>query len=306
MDKKRILGNAMLLLTALIWGMSFVFQRVGMDHIEPLTFGSARSVLAAFALWILVMITDRRKKKKGLAEGLSPREVADYRRNTLRGGIFCGVFLTLAASFQQMGIVYTTAGKTGFITALYIVFVPVIGWLFLKKKITWLIGVGVVLATVGMYFLSIGEEFVLTKGDTLVFICAIFFALHILSCDHFVQIADPLKMSMIQFVVCAILSGIAALAFEAPTTAKLIAAAIPILYSGIFSGGVGYTLQMVAQKFTDPTVASLLLSLEAVFGVLGGWLILNEVMTPREVLGCAVVFAAIILVQIPLPEKKRG
>ncbi len=306
MDKKRILGNLMLLLTALIWGFSFVFQRVGMDHIEPLTFGSARSVLAALALLVLVVLTDRQKKRKGLPETRSAPEAEAYRKNTLRGGVVCGIFLTLAASFQQMGIVYTTAGKTGFITALYIVFVPVIGWIFLKKNITWLVWIGVVLATAGMYFLSITDTFALTKGDTLIFICAIFFALHILSCDHFVQIADPLKMSMIQFVVAAVLGGAAAFVFETPTAGKLMAAAVPILYAGILSGGVAYTLQMFAQKFTEPTVASLILSLEAVFGVLGGWLILKEVMTPREVLGSAVVFAAIILVQIPLPEKKKG
>lgn len=305
MNRKRILGNLMLLLTAFIWGFSFVFQRVGMDYIEPLTFGSARSVLASLALFALVKVLEGQKKKKGLPETFSVPDAAAYRKNTLKGGVACGIFLTLAASFQQMGIVYTTAGKTGFITALYIVFVPVIGGLFLKKKINWLVGLGVVLATVGMYFLSIQEEFALTKGDTLIFICAIFFALHILSCDHFVQIADPLRMSMIQFAVCAVLSGLAAFVFEAPSGAKLAAAAIPILYSGILSGGVAYTLQMFAQKFTEPTVASLILSLEAVFGVLGGWLLLKEVMTPRELLGCLIVFAAIILVQIPVPEKKK-
>ena len=265
MEKKRILGNLMLLLTALIWGLSFVFQRVGMDHIEPLTFGSARSVLAAMALGLLVWFTDRRKKRLGLEEKRSPQEIADHRRNTLRGGVFCGVFLTLAASFQQMGIVYTTAGKTGFITALYIVFVPVIGWLFLKKRITWLIGVGVVLATVGMYFLSIGEEFVLTKGDAGLLVCAIF--LPSISELHFVQIADPLNVHDPVYRVRSHLR-LGGFAFETPTQLNWSLRRSQYLFR--YLSGVGVYAQMVAQKFTDPPWPPVA-EPEAVFGVLGGW-----------------------------------
>ena len=305
MDKKKILGNSLLLLTALIWGTSFIFQRVSTDHISPLFFGSSRMVLATFGLWIIVKVTEARKKKKGPGEAQSPEQQEALRKNTLRGGVICGVFLTLGMSFQQMGIVYTTAGKTGFITALYIVFVPVIGGMFLKHRTTWLVGLAVVLATVGMYFLSIDEKLTLGKGDALVLICAVFYALHILSCDHFVLISDPLRLSMYQFATCAVLSGIASFLFEQPTLAMLTAAAIPIIYTGFISGGAGYTLQMIGQQFTDPTVASLILSLEAVFGVLGGWLVLQEIMTPREVIGCMVVFTAIILAQVPLPDKKE-
>lgn len=306
MTKKRIIGNLMLLTTAFFWGTAFVFQRSGMDHIEPLTFNSARMFLAFLALSAVVYITETLQKKKNLPETKSPAEVAEFKKQTLIGGIVCGVMLTLGISFQQMGIVYTTAGKTGFITALYIVFVPVIGWIFLKKNITWLVGVGVALATVGMYFLSIKGELVITKGDTLVLICAVFYALHILACDHFVQIADVLRLSRLQFLVCAILSGLVAFIFEVPTAGKLVDAIIPILFTGLLSGGLGYTLQMIAQKHTDPTMASLILSLEAVFGVLGGWLLLNEVMTGREIIGCIIVFIAITLVQIPLPQKQKG
>lgn len=296
----------MLLTTAFFWGTAFVFQRSGMDHIEPLTFNSARMFLAFLALSVVVSVTEMLKKKKNLPETKSPKELAAFKKNTLVGGVFCGLMLTMGISFQQMGIVYTTAGKTGFITALYMVFVPIIGWIFLRKRINWLVGLGVVLATIGLYFLSITGDFTLTKGDTLVLICAVFYALHILACDHFVNIADVLKLSRMQFLVCAILSLIVAFIFETPTVAKLFDAAIPILFCGLLSGGLGYTLQMIAQKHTEPTTASLILSLEAVFGVLGGWLILNEVMTGREIFGCIIVFVAITLVQIPLPEKQKG
>lgn len=306
MTKKRIIGNLMLLTTAFFWGTAFVFQRSGMDHIEPLTFNSARMFLAFLALSVVVSVTEMLKKKKNLPETKSPKELAAFKKNTLVGGVFCGLMLTMGISFQQMGIVYTTAGKTGFITALYMVFVPIIGWIFLRKRINWLVGLGVVLATIGLYFLSITGDFTLTKGDTLVLICAVFYALHILACDHFVNIADVLKLSRMQFLVCAILSLIVAFIFETPTVAKLFDAAIPILFCGLLSGGLGYTLQMIAQKHTEPTTASLILSLEAVFGVLGGWLILNEVMTGREIFGCIIVFVAITLVQIPLPEKQKG
>lgn len=306
MTKKRILGNLMLLTTAFFWGTAFVFQRSGMDHIEPLTFNAARMFLAFLALSIVVRVTEMLAEKKKLPETRNPQELAAFKKNTMIGGVFCGLMLTMGISFQQMGIVYTTAGKTGFITALYMVFVPIIGWIFLKKRINWLVGMSVVLATVGLYFLSIAGDFALTKGDTLILICAVFYALHILACDHFVNIADVLKLSRMQFLVCALLSLIVAFIFETPTIAKLIDAAIPILFCGLLSGGLGYTLQMIAQKHTEPTTASLILSLEAVFGVLGGWLILNEIMTSREIFGCIIVFVAITLVQIPLPEKQKG
>lgn len=304
MDKKRLLGNSLLLLTALIWGTSFIFQRVSTDHITPLLFGSARMVLATFGLWVIVQVNDAIKRKKGLDADMTEEQQADLRRNTLRGGCICGIFLTLGMSFQQMGIVYTTAGKTGFITALYIVFVPVLGRILFKHRTSWLVGLAVILGTVGMYFLSIEDELVLGKGDALVLVCAVFYAMHILSCDHFVLKTDPLRLSMYQFATCAVLSGIASFVFESPSLAMIAAAAVPIIYTGFISGGAGYTLQMIGQQFTAPAVASLILSLEAVFGVLGGFLILNEIMTTREVVGCIIVFAAIVLAQVPVPEKK--
>ena len=306
MKKKRIIGNLLLLLTAFIWGTAFVFQRVGMDYIEPLTFVSTRMVLATFVLYIVVRISEARDKKENPSQVLTAEAVVQRKKDTVIGGICCGVFLTLGTSFQQMGIVYTTAGKTGFITALYIIFVPVIGWIFLRKKISWLVGAGVALATVGMYFLSIKDELLLTKGDTLVFMCAIFYALHILCCDYFVKKTDVLRLALYQFATCAVLVGLFAFIFETPTIEKIVDAAVPILFTGVLSAAVGYTLQMIAQKYTDPTVASLIMSLEAVFGVLAGWLILREIMSPREIIGCVIVFIAIILVQVPLPEKNKG
>ncbi len=292
-------ADLLLMLTALIWGAAFVAQRMGMEHVGPFTFNGVRFALGALALQPLIWKMRHTRTREGGGPGVETARIVRY-------GLVAGCVLFAGAALQQVGIVYTTAGKTGFITALYIIFVPVIGWIFLKKKISWLVGVGVALATVGMYFLSIKEEIMLTKGDTFVFICAIFYALHILCCDYFVKKTDVLRLALIQFATCSLLVGIFAFIFETPTVEKIVNAAVPILFTGVLSAAVGYTLQMIAQKYTDPTVASLIMSLEAVFGVLAGWLILQEIMSPREIIGCIIVFIAIILVQIPLPEKKRG
>ena len=202
-----------------------------------------------------------------------------------------------------MGIVYTTAGKAGFITAMYMIIVPVIGFVLFKKRNTWIVWLAVLIGVAGMYLLCITEGFTLTRGDTLVCICAVLFSGHILCCDYFVQRGEPIWISAIQFVTCSALSAVAACILETPTWEKVVSAAIPILYCGILSGGVGYTLQIIAQKFTDPTIASLLMSLESVFAVLAGAILLHERMTPREMAGCAVMFIAILLVQIPLPDR---
>ena len=221
------------------------------------------------------------------------------------GGICCGSFLTAASLFQQMGVVYTTAGKAGFITAMYMLLVPIINFVFFKKKNTWLVWTGVLIGVIGMYLLCIKDGFSLTYGDSLVCICALLFSGHILCCDHFVQLGNPIQISAIQFLTTAVISSIIAWIVEAPSPEKILSAAIPILYCGIVSGGIGYTLQMVAQKYTDPTIASLLMSLESVFAVIAGAILLGERMTSRELAGCIVMFAAIVLVQIPLPERRR-
>ena len=320
MKNRKLLGNLLLLLTAMIWGTAFVAQRVGMDSIEPITFNAARMWLAAVAIGSAAFLT-RRNRQKGqapnnaekqiTADGAAgavtgPRDPAqDRRRNTIIGGICCGTFLTAASLFQQMGIVYTTAGKAGFITALYMLFVPILSFILFKKKNTWLVWTGVLIGVIGMYLLCITDDFSLTYGDMLVCICALLFSCHILCCDHFVRLGNPLFISAIQFTTVAVISSVAAFIAEEPSWQKVISAAIPILYCGIVSGGIGYTLQMIAQKYTDPTIASLLMSLESVFAVIAGALLLGERMTARELAGCIIMFAAIVLVQIPLPSRRR-
>ncbi|MBR6258733.1 MAG: DMT family transporter [Oscillospiraceae bacterium] len=303
MKNKKLLGSGLLLFTALIWGTAFVAQRVGMETIEPITFNAARMLLAAVAVGLVSLLLRRKEKKS--PDARSPEERKSCNKNTVSGGVFCGIFLSVASIFQQMGLVYTSAGKAGFITAMYMLLVPIIGFVFLKRKNTWLVWLAVLLGVAGMYLLCVTETFTLTHGDTLVCLCALFFSFHILCCDHFVKKGDPIRMSAIQFLTATVISGAVAAYTEEPTWAKLHSALIPILYCGIISGGVGYTLQIVAQKFTDPTIASLLMSMESVFAVIAGALLLREHMTGRELMGCAVMFLAIILVQIPLPGRKR-
>ena len=304
---QKMIGNLLLTLTALIWGMAFVFQRKGMESIEPITFTSARMALAAVAVGNAAFIFTKKPVAKTVpaeTEKISAEtERKNRRKNTVLGGICCGTFLACASIFQQMGIVYTTAGKAGFITAMYMIIVPVIGFVLFKKRNTWLVWLAVLIGVAGMYLLCMTEGFTLTRGDTLVCICAVLFSGHILCCDYFVQRGEAIWISAIQFVTCSALSAVAACILETPTWEKVVSAAIPILYCGILSGGVGYTLQIIAQKFTDPTIASLLMSLESVFAVLAGAILLHERMTPREMAGCAVMFIAILLVQIPLPDR---
>ena len=221
----------------------------------------------------------------------------------ITGGILCGIFLCLASNFQQFGIKYTTVGKAGFITACYIVIVPVLG-LFLKQKCGPFIWAAVVMAVIGLYLLCIKDGFSIGTGDILVMICALLFSIHILVIDHFSPMVDGVKMSCIQFLVCGILSGIPALLLEKPAVSAILAAWQPILYAGILSCGVAYTLQIIGQKNMNPTVASLILSLESCISVLAGWLILKQQLSLREFAGCAVMFAAIILAQ--LPQKKES
>ncbi|MBO6039507.1 MAG: DMT family transporter [Acidaminococcaceae bacterium] len=296
MKNKQLLGNLLLLLTAMIWGTAFVFQRVGMDSIEPVTFNAARMALAAVMVGALAFVLRRGKNADTSAPAWS---------RTWKGGICCGLFLTAGSVFQQMGVVYTTAGKAGFITAMYMLLVPILNFLLFKKKNSWLVWLAVFIGVGGMYLLCVKEDFTLTSGDTLVCICALMFSGHILCCDYFVRQASPIELAAIQFATAAVVSaGIASLT-ENPNWAGIMSAAVPILYCGVVSGGIGYTLQIVAQKFTDPTIASLLMSLESVFAVIAGAMLLGEQMSSREMLGCVVMFAAIILVQIPLPGERK-
>ena len=302
MKSKKMIGNGLLLLTAVIWGTAFVFQRVGMESIEPITFTAARMGLSAVAVGLVALL--KRRKEQKLPAKRTVEEQKQYNQSTLIGGICCGCFLALGSIFQQIGLVYTSAGKAGFITAMYILIVPLIGLIFFRKKITWLVWLAVLLGIAGMYFLCISVDFRLSHGDTLICICAVFFSCHILCCDHFVQRGDPICISAIQFVTVTVISTVAAFIFETPSIEKLTSAILPIIYCGIVSGGIGYTLQIVAQKYTEPTIASLLMSMESVFAVIAGVILLHEHMSIRELSGCIIMFAAIILVQIPLPSKK--
>ena len=320
MKNKQALGNLLLLLTAIIWGTAFVFQRVGMDSIEPITFNAARMALAAVMVGALAFGLRQRNSKvvpqqtdagttlSGTTENVTLRtgECTSQWNRTWKGGICCGLFLTAGSVFQQMGVVYTTAGKAGFITAMYMLLVPILNFLLFKKKNSWLVWLAVFMGVSGMYLLCVKEDFTLTRGDILVCICALMFSGHILCCDYFVKMAGAVELAAIQFATAAVVSAVIAFLTENPDRAGIAAAAVPILYCGVVSGGIGYTLQIVAQKFTDPTIASLLMSLESVFAVIAGSVLLGEQMSSRELLGCAVMFAATVLVQIPLPGERKA
>jgi len=296
---KKAYGNILLILTAVIWGCAFVAQSVGMDYVGPFTYQATRSLLGGIVLIPVFLISDRAKKKAGTYRPMTKKD----KKMLWLGGICCGLALCVAANLQQIGIMYTTVGKAGFITALYILIVPIFG-LFLKKRVRPLIWVSVAIAVVGLYMLCISETFTVAKGDLYVFACAVVFAIHILVIDHFAPHVDGVKMSCIQFFVTAILSGIVMLICEEPSWAAIKGAGISILYAGILSCGVAYTLQIVAQKHTNPVVASLLLSLESVVAVLAGIILLQQMPTLNEAIGCVLMFVAIILAQLPERKKK--
>lgn len=302
MKSTNVKNSLILLLTATIWGIAFVAQSVGMDHVGPFTFLAVRSYIGAIVLLPCIWLLNKINPKK--EENISVEEKKASRKTLIIGGICCGVCLMSASAFQQMGIQYTTVGRAGFITACYIILVPIISWIFLKKKCNPIIWVAVALSLIGLYLLCITDGLSIGKGDLLVLICSILFSLHILVIDHFSPLTDGVKMSCIQFLVCGILSTIPALIFESPNIHDILQAWMPILYAGALSSGVAYTLQIIGQKGMNPTVASLILSLESCISVLAGWILLNQKLTIRELSGCVLMFAAIILAQ--LPDKKRS
>ena len=292
--KHRTANNLLLALTAFIWGSAFVAQSVGMDHVGPFTFNSIRSFMGGIVLLPVILILRRQSGRTNKNE-----------KNGLllwSGGICCGIALAAASSLQQIGLIYTSAGKAGFITAMYILIVPVMG-IFIGKKAGMKTWIGVALAAAGMYFLCITDGFHIARGDFFVFLCAVIFSVHILLIDYFSPKTDGVALSCIQFFVCGILCAVPMLISERPKIAEIAGAWMPLAYAGVLSCGVGYTLQIVAQKNTDPTVASLILSLESVFSVLTGWVILGEKLSGRELFGCVLVFIAVILAQLPQKEK---
>ena len=286
-------NNILLVLTALIWGCAFVAQSVGMDYVGPFTFNMARFLIGAIVLLPVIWFMDRQRK--------TGAEKDAGQKTLIIGGICCGIALAVASTLQQWGILFTTVGKAGFITAMYIVIVPLLG-IFIGKKVRPLIIGCVAIAVVGFYFLCMTESLRLGLGDFLVLLCAIAFSIHILVIDHFSPKVDGVKMSAIQFLTAAIISAVPTLLWEQPVFTEILQAWQPVLYAGVMSCGVAYTLQIIAQKNADPTVASLLLSLESVFSVLAGWVLLGQELSLKELFGCVLIFCAIILAQ--LPEKK--
>lgn len=287
---KKTMSTLMMMLTALIWGLAFIAQRAGMDHVGPFTFNATRSYVAGLFLLPVRLL---------FRSGAKPSEHA--RRKTWLGGILCGVILFLASALQQFGILYTSVSKTSFITTLYIVLVPLLGLLY-GKRVRARAMLAVAIASVGLYLLCIpsgGERLSINRGDLLVLVCALLFSAHILVIDHFSPWADGILMSCIQFFVAAILSTVAMLLFEKPSAQGILACWWPILYTGVFSSGVGYTLQILGQRHTSPTVASLILSLESVFGALFGFLLLSERFMPREATGMLLMLGATLLAQLP-------
>ncbi len=295
--KKQAISAAELLLTAFIWGVAFVAQSVGMDYIGPFTFNCVRSIIGGLVLIPLVFIFGKKTKADRTEE-----QTKEYKKNTVIGGICCGVCLCVASNFQQFGIMYTTVGKAGFITALYIIIVPILG-IFMKKKVAPIVWISSVIAVIGFYLLSISGQVSISKGDILVLICAVLFSVHILVIDYFSPKGEGVTISCIQFFTSGILCGIMMFLFENPQIGDILAAYLPILYAGVMSCGVAYTLQIVGQKNMDPTVASLILSLESVFSALAGWLILGQGLSSKELAGCALVFVAVLLAQMPQKSK---
>lgn len=253
-----------------------------------------------------ICFLDKWRAKNDGAERQKKADRKEEKKNVILGGICCGLALCVASNLQQIGIQYTTVGKAGFITALYIVLVPIFG-IFLKKKAGVRIWISVAISVAGLYLLCITDKLVLAKGDILVLLCAVVFTIHILVIDYFSPKADGVRIACTQFFITGVLSAILMFLFETPRLSDIFAAAVPVLYAGVLSSGVAYTLQIVAQKDADPTVASLILSLESVFSVLGGWVILGQKLSIREIAGCILMFSAIILAQLPgKPENKEA
>ena len=297
MKKQELKSTILLLITAAIWGFAFVAQRVGTMYVGAFTFNGFRFALGSLSL-VPILIYSNKKSKDSVKDS---EEVS----STILGGVIAGTVLFCAAALQQTGLIYTEAGKAGFITGLYIVIVPILG-LFLKQRVhisTWL---GIVLAVFGLYFLSVTEGFNIAKGDLYVIIGALFWAIHILVIDYFTKKVDPLKLSFIQFITCSVLSLVFALLFEKISIASLSMILIPLLYGGILSSGVAYTLQAVAQKHARPSHAAIAMSTESVFASIGGFLILNENLGFRAYIGCALMLAGMLVSQYENLKKNKS
>lgn len=289
MQKNSIKNTMMLLLAAMIWGFAFVAQSTGMNYVGPFTFNAVRSFMGSFVLFPVAFLGKHRFSQMTKEE----------RKELLLSGSICGVLLGTATNLQQIGIMTTSVGKAGFLTALYIVLVPIVG-LFLKKKCGKNVWIGVVCSIIGLYLLCMTDNSTgIAIGDLYLLSCAVVFTFHILVIDHFAPKVNGVQMSCIQFLVAGILSSIFMFLSETPSISSIWEAKLPLLYAGVLSSGVAYTLQILGQKNYNPTIAVLILSLESSFSVLGGFLILKETLSMREGVGCILMFIAIILAQLP-------
>lgn len=302
MKNKQIKSSLLLLLTALIWGFAFAAQSVGMNFIGPFTFNTVRFFIGAFVLIPVIVLLDKAQGRKPSLFGTKDKK---ERSDLIKGGLLCGIIMTFANSFQMAGLQHTTVGKAGFITVLYIIIVPLIG-IAMKKPVAYVTWISVALALVGMYLLCVNEGFVINKGDLLVMVCAVLFSFHIIVTDHYSKLVDGVRMSCMQFLVCGVLCSIMMFTTETPTISSIKESVIPILYSGILSSGVAYTLQIVAQKNLPASTASLIMSMESVFAVIAGWLILKETTSLKEIIGCLLMLIAIILVQLPIMARRKA
>lgn len=304
MKINNVKNSVFLFFAALIWGTAFVFQSMGNDYMQPFTFSAARNFLGFIVLIpvVLIKITNSRRES---TKTKIPFKI------TLFGGICCGLALTTASLFQQYGVKYTSVGKAGFITTLYIIITPILG-IFLKRKCPWSVWIGAAASIIGMYFLCITDEFSISIGDILVFICAILFSVHILIVDNFAPKTDGVILSCIQFFVCFAISAVLALIFDATTLKQITDGIIPVLYAGVMSSGVAYTFQILGQKNFNPTAAAMILSLESVISAISGYisysfgfLSQDQSLTIIQILGCAIIFGAVIFIQIPIDKLKR-
>ena len=292
LNRNKIKGNLIMLLTALVWGIGFVAQSAGMELIGANTFNGIRMLVGSLVLLPLAILS--RKKSKELSS-----------KTLLIGGIVCGCLLCAASTIQTWALAYTTAGKSGFITAMYIIFVPIIG-IFMKQRITARTIICALIAVFGMYLLCVsGNVGSVNFGDIMTLVCAIIFSFHIIAVDYFSPDVNAVQFSCLQFFVCGIINILLMFLFENPSFAVIKECTIPILYSGLFACGIGYALQPVGQRYAEPTTASILMSMESVFALLSGIIILGDAPSITELIGCFIMFAAIILIQLPDNVSKR-
>ncbi len=291
MENKTFQADLLLLLTAAIWGFAFVAQRVGMDYVGPFTYNAVRFALGSLSLLPLIWFFGRQRRRE------QPALPKADGRTLLVGGCLAGLLLFAGSSLQQVGLVYTTAGNAGFITGLYVVMVPLFGLLFRQRPAvgTW---IGAILAVIGLYFLSVTESFAISKGDFLVLLSAFFWAAHVLLIGWLSPRVNSLKLASAQFAICAVLSFFVALNYELISLTGICQGLIPILYGGLFSVGVAYTLQVVAQRHAHPAHSAIILSLEGVFAAIGGWLILGEILGGRGLLGCFLILGGMLFSEL--------